>query len=119
MQKLMVAVLLLIGCNAAFAQLPDSTEIDYTLNNFTFTTGESMPALKLHYTTFGKPVKDKNGRTINALYIMHGTTVTSHNFVNQLFAGHLFEQGQLLDATKYFIILPDGIGHGRSSKPSD
>lgn len=99
--------------------LPDSTEVDYELSNFTFTTGETMPTLRLHYTTFGKPQKDKNGRTTNAVYIMHGTTGNSHNFVNQLFAGHLFEPGQLLDATKYYIILADGIGHGKSSKPSD
>ena len=119
MNKLMLTLLLLVGCNAAFSQLPDSTEVDYTLDNFTFTTGETMPTLRLHYTTFGKPQKDKNGRTTNAVYIMHGTTGNSHNFVNQLFAGHLFEPGQLLDANKYYIILADGIGHGKSSKPSD
>jgi homoserine O-acetyltransferase/O-succinyltransferase len=105
--------------SATYSQLPDSTEIDYQLNNFTFSTGETLPVLRLHYTTFGKPIKDKTGKTINAVYIMHGTTGNSHNFVNRLFAGHLFEPGQLLDATKYFIILPDGIGHGKSSKPSD
>jgi len=119
MNKLMLTLLLLVGCNAAFSQLPDSTEVDYTLDNFTFTTGETMPTLRLHYTTFGKPQKDENGRTTNAVYIMHGTTGNSHNFVNQLFAGHLFEPGQLLDANKYYIILADGIGHGKSSKPSD
>ena len=119
MNKLMVTLLLLMGCTTAFSQLPDSTEVDYTLKNFTFTTGESMPELRLHYTTFGKPQKDKNGHTINAVYIMHGTTGNSHNFTNQLFAGHLFGPGQLLDATKYYIILADGIGHGKSSKPSD
>ncbi len=99
--------------------LPDSAEIDYVLDNFSFTVGQTLPELHLHYTTFGRPVKDKNGRTTNAIYIMHGTTGNSHNFVNQLFAGHLFESGQPLDAGKYFIILPDGIGHGKSSKPSD
>ncbi|HEY6901397.1 MAG TPA: alpha/beta fold hydrolase, partial [Puia sp.] len=99
--------------------LPDSTEIDYELKDYKFQSGETLPSLKLHYTTFGKPVKDKNGKVINAVYIMHGTTGNSHNFVNQGFGGYLFKQGGLLDATKYFIILPDGIGHGKSSKPSD
>jgi len=121
MQKLVALLSLLIAGSTTFSQspLPDSTEVDYVLNNFMFKTGESLPGLRLHYTTFGKPVKDKNGRTINAVYIMHGTTGNSHNFTIQLFAGHLFEPGQLLDATKYYIILPDGIGHGQSSKPSD
>ena len=99
--------------------LPDSAEVDYELKDFKFQSGETIPVLRLHYTTFGKPVKDKNGKVINAVYIMHGTTGNSHNFVNQGFGGHLFESGQTLDATKYFIILPDGIGHGKSSKPSD
>jgi homoserine O-acetyltransferase len=124
MRKILFPLALLYSL-ATFAQrqplppLADSTEVDYELNNFTFTSGESMPTLRLHYTTFGKPEKDKDGRTINAVYIMHGTTGNSHNFVNGLFAGHLFEHGQLLDATKYYIILADGIGHGKSSKPSD
>ncbi len=99
--------------------LPDSTEVDYELSNFKFQSGETLPALRLHYTTFGRPVKDKNGRVINAVYIMHGTTGNSHNFVTPGFGGHLFEPGQILDATKYYIILADGIGHGKSSKPSD
>src|SRR6267142_1579433 len=100
------------------AQLPDSTEVDYELKNFTFVSGETLPVLNLHYTTFGKPVRNAKGQVINAVYIMHGTTGNSHNFTNGLFAGHLFHAGQLLDASKYFIILPDGIGHGKSSKPS-
>jgi homoserine O-acetyltransferase len=107
---------------AATAQmpLPDSTEADYKIANFPFQSGETaLPALTVHYTTFGKPVKDANGKTTNAILIMHGTTGNGHNFINQLFAGHLFEPGQLLDATKYYIILPDAIGHGNSSKPSN
>src|SRR5579859_8088076 len=100
-------------------QLPDSTEVDYELKDFKFVSGETLPVLKLHYTTFGKPVKNAKGEVINAVYIMHGTTGNSHNFTGNLFAGHLFHAGQLLDANKYFIILPDGIGHGKSSKPSD
>src|SRR5215475_8128205 len=101
------------------AQLPDSTEVDYELKDFKFVSGETIPVLRLHYTTFGKPVKNANGQVINAVFIMHGTTGNSHNLTIDLFGGHLFHAGQLLDANKYFIILPDGIGHGKSSKPSD
>ena len=120
MRKLLLVVsALLLAAAHLSAQLPDSTEVDYQLHNFTFQSGETLPVLRLHYTTFGKPVKDNTGKVINAVYIMHGTTGNSHNFTIPLFAGHLFQKGQILDATKYYIILPDGIGHGKSSKPSD
>lgn len=125
-KKLIAPALLIAGLTAqaqrpGFAplNLPDSQEVDYELKDFKFASGETIPVLRLHYTTFGKPVKDKNGKVINAVYIMHGTTGNSHNFVNQGFGGNLFKDGQTLDAKKYFIILPDGIGHGKSSKPSD
>jgi homoserine O-acetyltransferase len=101
------------------AQLPDSTEVDYQLKDFKFVSGETLPILHLHYTTFGKPIKNAKGQVINAVYIMHGTTGNSHNFTGDVFAGNLFHAGQLLDANKYYIILPDGIGHGLSGKPSD
>jgi homoserine O-acetyltransferase len=119
--RLLSLLILLATANlSAKAQpLPDFTELDYDLKNFTFSDGETLPILKLHYTTFGKPIKDKSGKVVNAVYIMHGTTGNSHNFTIPLFAGHLFQSGQLLDATKYYIILPDGIGHGKSGKPSD
>jgi homoserine O-acetyltransferase len=116
--KKLLPILLLISARLS-AQLPDSTEVDYELKNFSFVSGETLPVLKLHYTTLGKPVKNAKGQIINAVYIMHGTTGNSHNFTNNGFGGHLFRAGQLLDAAKYFIILPDGIGHGKSSKPSD
>ena len=120
MKKLLpLLVLTLVGTARLRAQLPDSTEVDHELKNFKFVSGETLPVLRLHYTTFGKPVKNAKGQVINAVYIMHGTTGNSHNFTNRLFAGNLFQDGQLLDAKKYFIILPDGIGHGKSSKPSD
>ncbi|HTJ11478.1 MAG TPA: alpha/beta fold hydrolase [Dinghuibacter sp.] len=100
--------------------LPDSTEGNYEINNFPFQSGETtLPVLRLHYTTFGRPVRDAKGKVTNAILIMHGTTGNGHNFINQLFAGHLFQPGQLLDASRYYIILPDAIGHGKSSKPSD
>ena len=73
----------------------------------------------MHYTTLGKPVRDAHGHTANAVLILHGTGGSGQQFLQPQFAGVLFGPGQLLDATRYFIILPDGIGHGKSSKPSD
>jgi alpha/beta hydrolase fold len=75
--------------------------------------------VRLHYYTLGKPVKDASGRTTNAVLILHGTGGSGGGFFRPFFAGQLFNAGQLLDANKYFIILPDNIGHGKSSKPSD
>jgi homoserine O-acetyltransferase len=98
---------------------PAPVEGDFTIKNFEFESGEKLPELKIHYATFGKPHKNKNGQVDNAVIIMHGTTGSHSNFLNPVFGGNLFGPGQLLDATKYFIILPDAIGHGKSSKPSD
>lgn len=102
----------------AQAKFPTGTEFDYTIKNFTFETGDVIPQLNIHYTTIGQPVKDKNGTIINAVLIMHGTTGNGRGFLSDLFAGNLFNPGQLLDAANYYIILPDAIGHGKSSKPS-
>src|SRR5580700_1935383 len=101
------------------ASVPATTEGDFVLHNFSFHSGESLPEARLHYTTLGKHVKDAQGRTTNAVLILHGTGGTGHQFLQPYFAGELFGPGQLLDATRYFIILPDGVGHGKSSKPSD
>jgi homoserine O-acetyltransferase/O-succinyltransferase len=98
---------------------PAPAEGDLVIHDFHFRSGEVLPELRLHYTTVGKPVKDKDGVVRNAVLIMHGTGGTGRAFLREQFAGGLFGPGQLLDATKYFIILPDGIGHGGSSKPSD
>ena len=95
------------------------TEGDYTIRDFGFASGETLPELRLHYRTLGKPEKDAQGKTTNAVLIMHGTTGSSAQFIRPEFAGELFEKDQPLDATKFFIVLPDGIGHGKSSKPSD
>jgi homoserine O-acetyltransferase len=98
---------------------PTPTEGDYIAHNFHFQSGETLPELRLHYTTFGKPAKDAGGKVTNAVLILHGTGGTGHQFLAPQFADVLFGPGQLLDATRYFIILPDNIGHGKSSKPSD
>src|SRR6266568_3950829 len=98
---------------------PATTEGDFVVHNFKFHSGESLPDVPLHYTTLGKPARDAQGRTTNAVLILHGTGGSGHQFLAPYFAGELFGPGQLLDATHYFIVLPDGIGHGKSSKPSD
>jgi homoserine O-acetyltransferase/O-succinyltransferase len=98
---------------------PARTEGDFVVKNFKFRSGETLPDLKLHYTTLGKPVYDAQGRVTNAVLILHGTGGTGQQFLSPQFAGELFGPGQLLDVTRYFIILPDGVGHGKSSKPSD
>jgi homoserine O-acetyltransferase/O-succinyltransferase len=104
---------------ASAADYPTPTEGDFTIRNFKFASGESLPELRLHYRTLGKPEKDAQGKTMNAVLIMHGTTGSGAQFIRPEFANELFGKDQPLDATKFFIILPDGIGHGKSSKPSD
>src|SRR5580700_1586113 len=94
-------------------------ESDYVIRNFQFASGESLPELRLHYITIGKPHRDSHGKVDNAVLILHGTGGSGRNFLNEHFAGVLFGKGQLLDTNKYLVILPDGIGHGKSSKPSD
>ncbi len=101
------------------ADYPAPNEGDFILRDFKFTSGETMPELRMHYRTLGKAVKDAQGVTQNAVLIMHGTTGSGAQFIRPEFAGELFGPGQPLDAAKYFIILPDDIGHGKSSKPSD
>jgi len=98
---------------------PPTHEGDFVVKNFQFRSGESLAELRLHYTTLGKPARDAQGRVSNAVLILHGTGGTGHQFLSPVFAGELFGPGQLLDAARYYIVLPDGIGHGKSSKPSD
>jgi homoserine O-acetyltransferase/O-succinyltransferase len=114
--------LLLSLCLIASTQAvdyPSPNESDFIARDFRFTSGEIMPELRLHYRTIGKPAKDSKGVTQNAILILHGTTGSGAQFIRPEFAGELFGPGQPLDASKFFIVLPDGIGHGQSSKPSD
>ena len=107
---------------AAVAQTAPSFAVqegDYVIRDFRFESGETLPELKLHYRTLGQPTRDAAGKVTNAVWIGHGTTGSGSGFLSQSFGGVLFGSGQLLDANKYFIILPDAIGHGQSSKPSD
>jgi homoserine O-acetyltransferase len=88
-------------------------EGDYVIRDFKFASGETLPELRIHYRTTGKLEKN------NAVLITHGTTGSGGQFIRPEFAGELFGAGQPLDASKFFIVMPDGIGHGKSSKPSD
>ncbi len=90
------------------AALPPTTEGDFVVKNFKFRSGETLPELRLHYTTLGKPVRNAEGRVINAVVILHGTGGSGQQFLQPQFAGELFGPGQLLDANRYYIILPDG-----------
>jgi len=92
---------------------------DFVIRNFQFRSGETLPELKLHYTTLGTPRKDARGIVRNAVMILHGTGGSGRSFLSPAYAGNLFGPGQLLDSSRYYIVLPDGIGHGGSSKPSD
>ena len=122
LQPAIVGFLLMLA-GELLAQQPSNTpptqEGDYIAHDFHFKSGETLPELRLHYTTLGKPTRDAAGRVTNAVLILHGTGGSGRNFLLPQFAGVLFGSGQLLDASRYFIILPDNIGHGKSSKPSD
>ena len=89
------------------------------LPNFKFGTGETLPQLKLHYLTLGTPHRNAAGHVDNAVLLLHGTGGNAHSLLNPLFSNVLFVPGGILDIEKYFLILPDDIGHGESSKPSD
>src|SRR5215217_8123125 len=95
------------------------TEGDAVLRDFRFVSGESLPELRMHYATLGRPHRDGRGRIDNAVMILHGTGGTGRQFLAPQFAQELFGPGQPLDIGRYYVILPDNIGHGRSSKPSD
>ena len=97
---------------AAAADYPAPRQGEWIARDFKFHTGEVMPELKLHYTTVGEP-------TGAPLVALHGTGRSAAGMLTPAFAGELFGPGQPLDATKYYIVIPDALGHGRSSKPSD
>jgi homoserine O-acetyltransferase len=116
--KVVLAAVLTLFAAAASAQV-QPVERDFVVGNFRFASGETLPSLSLHYRTLGTPQRDASGVVTNAVLILHGTGGSGAGFLSQNFGGRLFGTEQLLDAAKYFIVLPDGIGHGKSSKPSD
>ncbi|MDQ6911588.1 MAG: alpha/beta fold hydrolase [Verrucomicrobiota bacterium] len=120
MSALRILAVLVASIAISFAaDYPQPAESDYTIKDFKFASGETLPELRIHYRTIGKPDTDAHGEIHNAVLITHGTTGSGAQFVRPEFAGELFGAGQPLDAAKFFIILPDGIGHGKSSRPSE
>jgi homoserine O-acetyltransferase len=113
-----LAAALAVTTTAAAAP-PPVQEHDFVLHDFRFRSGETLPELRLHYRTLGSPRRDAAGRIVNAVMVLHGTGGSGAQFLRPQFAGVLFAPGGLLDPARYFIILPDDIGHGGSSKPSD
>lgn len=107
-----ISVTAITVTGAMAADYPAPKEGDWIARDFKFHTGETMPELKLHYTTIGEP----SGRPV---LVLHGSGGSAASLLTPSFAGELFGQGQPLDASKYYIILPDSVGHGKSSKPSD
>jgi len=112
-------VFFLMAPIARAADYPEPASGDYTLHQFRFASAEELPELRIHYRTLGEPQSDEDGVVTNAVLILHGTTGSGNQFIRKEFAGQLFGPGQLLDARHYYLVLPDGIGHGQSSKPSD
>ena len=120
MRRVLLALLLcsLCGRAAAATAWPTSDGV-FTVTDFRFGSGEQLPQLRLHYLTLGAPHTDAHGHTDNAVLLLHGTGGDAHSLLDPVFSEVLFGPGQPLDIRKYFIILPDDIGHGSSSKPSD
>ena len=104
---------------AQVASFPAPVEGDFIARDFAFTSGERMAEVRIHYRTVGQPRKDADGVVRNGVLILHGTGGSGDGFLSNSYGGLLFGEGQPLDAEKYFIILPDNVGHGKSSKPSD
>jgi homoserine O-acetyltransferase/O-succinyltransferase len=98
---------------------PAPVEADYLIDNYHFRSGETLPELKIHYRTLGTLRRDGSGRATNAVLLLHGTADSGKQMLTPTFANYLFGTGQPLDAARYFIIMPDEVGHGASTKPSD
>jgi homoserine O-acetyltransferase len=109
------------GAPAALAEprWPNQREADFVVRDFHFASGETLAELRLHYITLGTPQRNAAGAIANGVLLLHGTGGTSTSWLQASLAGELFGAGQPLDAARYFIIIPDGIGAGRSTKPSD
>jgi homoserine O-acetyltransferase len=113
----LAAVLAVLLALSAHAQVPAAAEADFVVKDFHFRTGEVLPELRIHYATIGTLRRTEHGT--NAVLILHGTGGSLQQFLSDRFAGVLFKPGGVLDASRYFIVIPDNIGHGKSSKPSD
>src|SRR5215468_7386991 len=98
---------------------PEPSEGDYLIKNFRFRSGETLPEVRLHYRTLGTPRRDRDGRIVNAALLLHGTTSSGKTYLLPGMASALFASGAPLDVSQWFLIIPDNIGAGGSSKPSD
>jgi homoserine O-acetyltransferase len=124
MVRLICALVLIFSLAAAApargqAAFPPPAEADFVARDVTFTSGERLAEVTLHYRTIGTPRRDADGAIRNGVLILHGTGGSGAGFLSATYGGRLFGPGQLLDASRYFIVLPDNVGHGQSSKPSD
>ena len=117
--RLFSLLLFFFATVAQAGSYPETVQGDFFVRNFRFASGEALADLKLHYFTLGTPARIADGRITNAVLLLHGTGGRGGGFLTDAFAGELFGSGQPLDAGRWFIIVPDNIGHGRSSKPSD
>lgn len=116
MRHLSVLLLLLVAFSA-YTQVPAAAEADFVVKNFHFRSGEVLPEVRIHYATIGKLTRTEHGT--NAVLVLHGTGGSLQQFLSDRFASVLFKAGGVLDASRYFIVIPDNVGHGKSSKPSD
>jgi homoserine O-acetyltransferase len=107
------------GYFGAMNTYPDQRDSDFIIKDFRFRSGETLPELRQHYITFGVPERDSVGHITNAVLLIHNTTGTGQTWLEPTLGGELFGPGQPLDATRHFIVIPDIIGFGKSSKPSD
>jgi homoserine O-acetyltransferase/O-succinyltransferase len=122
MVKILLGLLMLAWAGTAAAQTDYAARLkegDAVLRDFRFRSGERLAELRIHYATLGTPRRDSKGAVTNAVMVLHGTGGSGRQFLQPQFAGELFGPGQPLDLDRYYVILPDGIGHGKSSKPSD
>jgi homoserine O-acetyltransferase len=122
MRRMMVAALgfaLVAKTATATAQIVPADTGSFVMRDFRFASGEVLPELRIHYRTLGHPRTRPGGQTRNAVLILHGTGGSGQGFLSRTYGGELFGPGQPLDTAEYFVIIPDNLGHGRSSKPSD
>jgi homoserine O-acetyltransferase/O-succinyltransferase len=117
LRALLLAAIFVVFFQSALAA-QQKTESDFVIRDFQFRSGETLPELKIHYVTLGVPRRDGGGHISNAVLLLHGTGGSSSGFLSERYSV-LFQAGQPLDSSRYFLVIPDGIGHGRSSKPSD
>ncbi|WP_374469016.1 alpha/beta fold hydrolase [Phenylobacterium sp.] len=118
-RRLALALALAFSFGSQALAAPEPQAHDFAIRDFRFRTGERLPELKLRYYTLGQPRRDASGEIVNAVMVLHGTGGSGRQFLSAQFADVLFAPGGLLDPAKYYVILPDNIGHGASSKPSD